>query len=71
MLAGMMSTNRAKEGGDLRSIHMETTEFRNPLSAFYNQKTPPPLPESGAFFAAELQTSLQAPIYPSRKSEQA
>jgi len=25
-------------------------KFRNPQSTIYNQKTPPPLPESGAFF---------------------
>jgi hypothetical protein len=39
-------------------------KFRNPQSAFYNEKTPPPLPESGAFFTAELQTLLQYSYLP-------
>jgi hypothetical protein len=46
-------------------------KFRNPQSAFYNEKAPLSGNGGGAFFTAELQTLLQIPIYPCRKSEQA
>jgi hypothetical protein len=43
----------------------------NPQSTIYNEKAPLSGNGGGAFFTAELQTLLQTPIYPSRKSEQA
>jgi hypothetical protein len=69
-VADKISTNRAKEGGDLG---WQIAAWFNLKSNIYNLQSKNPASVAGerGFFSAELKTLLQTPIYPSRKSAQA